>query len=96
MTELDEVYADRNRLAQLAAVLASRLGYEISIGLDEHEPAYPVLYIQLPTGQISWHIKVADLTLLDIDHVSWPAVNPWDGHDDREKKDRIEFYCKYG
>ncbi len=80
---LNEVYADRNRLAQLASHLAARLGYATGFDVTPQDPEWPVLYIDLPTGQVSWHIPRAQV---------WPHYTyqgTWDGHDNTVKANRI-------
>lgn len=80
---LNEVYADRNRLAQLLAYLAEKCGYVAGIEAVPDDPDWPVLYIDLPTGQVSWHIPRADL---------WPHSTyegAWDGHDNTLKANRM-------
>lgn len=81
MSDLDAVYAERNRL-----VIALAKHYPHGWGKDPAEPDWPVLYIDLPTGQVSWHFKKED------------AINSgllggydgeWDGHSDDEKYARL-------
>jgi|GEM_PF-2435163 len=80
------VYRER---AHLVANLASR--YPAVIATTD-EPDWPVIYIDTPTGQLSWHLAVADLDLFD--HVTRvPASDPrarWDGHTTAEKYDRLD------
>lgn len=72
---------------QLAAKLAERLGYRVGLGVDPDEPDWPVLFIDLPTGQLSWHIATGELIPV------WDDYNgAWDGHDHEEKADRIYRY----
>jgi hypothetical protein len=85
---LDEVYRDRNALAQLALVLALRCGLHGGIGTDPAEPDWPVVYLDLPDGtarrQVSWHIPQAELV------GGLPRyAGAWDGHDNAEKARRI-------
>ena len=89
MTQMDAVYADRNRLAQLAGRLAQELGMDVRWGVDPEEPAWPVLFIVLPDHmQVSWHIPEAGV-LLDA-----PEGGRWDGHTDDEKAARIAAYVQ--
>lgn len=67
----DTDYPTRYGYVLEAVALASRLGYPAGFAIDEKEPEWPVAYITLPTGQVSWHLpKFAD---------------PWDGHSTEEK-----------
>lgn len=83
--ELDDVYHDRNLLAQLAAVMARKLGYAGG-WRDGDDPAWPILTIDLPTGQVSWHVPKDDQ--LPICRYG----QPWDGHTTGEKWLRVERY----
>lgn len=80
---LNDVYADRNRLAQLAAYLAVQCGWRAGFEVKLSDAEWPVLYIDLPTGQVSWHIPRAE---------ELPAgryEGAWDGHDNTQKAHRI-------
>jgi hypothetical protein len=71
-------YDKRNTLTVSAMGAALTLGYGAGFKLDEKEPDWPVAYIDLPTGQVSWHI---------------PAyAGTWDGHDNAEKYRRVVSY----
>jgi len=87
---LGKVYGDRNHVAILAAELAKRAGYEVAIGTDPEEPDWPVLYIMLPTGQVSWHMKDKDLQGLTHRFPRRDIV--WDGHTVRQKNKRIRQF----
>ncbi|WP_160051269.1 hypothetical protein [Nocardiopsis sp. FR26] len=83
----DDVYRERARLAAyVAARHPSRLAYN-----DPDEPDWPVLYVDTPAGQLTWHLNPADLDL--VAHV--PIVAPddpaarWDGHTTPEKYRRL-------
>jgi hypothetical protein len=74
---------DTNHVIRYGLVLdalayAGHLGYVVGIALDPAEPAWPVVYIDLPTGQVSWHM---------------PAYGgEYDGHTTPEKYQRIRDY----
>jgi hypothetical protein len=89
MTTDQDVYTDRNLLAQLAAQLAERLGYRVWMGTDSKEPDWPVLFIELPTGQVSYHLPRSEIVIkLE------PEAAPWDGHSTDEKWRRIRLYLE--
>ncbi|MBM2623867.1 hypothetical protein JIG36_51100 [Actinoplanes sp. LDG1-06] len=71
-----DAYARRNRAVLVALGAAVAAGLSAGIGVD---PAYgtewPVVYIDLPTGQVSWHVTAYGPT--------------WDGHTTTEKYARI-------
>jgi hypothetical protein len=83
----DEIYEDRNLLAQLAAALAQMLGLASGVGTDPNEPDWPVIYLDLPTGQVSWHIPQHEL----VAHLE-PYLRDWDGHSSADKRDRIRQF----
>lgn len=85
----DAVYRER---AALVAHLASMLPAVLVHGADASEPEWPVCFVRLPTGQVSWHIAPADLDLFDhvpAVHASSPAAPKWDGHSTDEKYQRL-------
>jgi len=83
---MDEVYEDRNLLVQLVARLAGQLGIRTGIGVDEKEPEWPVIYVDLPTGQVSWHVPRDELL------ISLGRYDSWDGHSTADKRVRIERF----
>ena len=65
-------YDTRNALVLACVGVALACEYEAGIRFDEKEgPEWPVAFIELPTGQVSWHIKAHS--------------KPWDGHTTEEK-----------
>lgn len=76
---LAERYAKRNGLVLRALAYAIEAELPCGIGFDEKAGAeWPVVYIELPTGQVSWHL---------------PAYSPgWDGHTTLAKARRITGY----
>lgn len=63
-----------------AASLAAACGYRAGIRIDPLEPEWPVIYLELPTGQVSWHMA---------EHAT-----PWDGHDTDEKYRRCRAFAE--
>lgn len=81
--KLDQVgdYAPRNRAVLLAVGAAVNAGYETGFAFDPNaeNPAYPIVaYIQLPFGQVSWHLP------------EFGAA--WDGHTTEEKYQRCRAF----
>jgi hypothetical protein len=76
----DSNYEKRNWLVLEAMIYAHHLGYETGIGTDPETPGWPVVYIDLPTGQTSWHIP--------------EYQKSWDGHSTSMKIRRIEEYIE--
>jgi hypothetical protein len=84
-------YAERNLVAQLAAYFAADGDWPVWWGVDPAEPEWPVLYIEGPTGQLSWHLPKAEAigTYPDFGGHFAPPGPEWDGHSTETKDDRI-------
>lgn len=89
----EQIYKERDMILVLLARLAIENGYTVGIGIDEEKPDIwkYVLYIDLPTGQVSWHILENELP--------WFSFVPgyekiWDGHSRKEKYLRLLKYAK--
>lgn len=85
----DQAYYDRNQAVLLAAKLAGQLGYYVGARADADEPGWTLIYIELPTGQVSWHIPDDEL----IGEFP-PYTKTWDGHDVEEKRRRIADFLR--
>ena len=81
--EKDGAYHERN---QVVAALAKL--FPSGIAVDPNEPDWPVLYIDLPDGQVSWHFQRSEaLELL----AGIPKYDgEWDGHSTEEKYARLQ------
>lgn len=87
-SSLDEAHQDRNMLALAFAKVCIDSGYVVGIKEDpEENDNWPVLFIELPTGQVSWHIPRNEL-IGDISQYS----GCWDGHTLKEKRDRLKDF----
>lgn len=89
---LEDAYFDRNQAVQVLAAMAMALGHRVGLKADPEEPAWPVLYVDLPTGQVSWHLPIEEVTIED-----WPVYEgAWDGHTLGTKRARItRFLAEY-
>lgn len=88
VTASEVIYRERHHLAaHLAAIYPSVM----VLNADPAEPDWPVLYIQLPTGQVSWHVAPADMDLFC--HVPVGSAQ-WDGHDVEEKYRRLDEHTR--
>ena len=74
-------YAARECGVLMAVAEARALGYEAGFRIDPAEPEWPVAFIQLPTGQVSWHMPQFPLE--------------WDGHTTEEKNARIVSFFRF-
>jgi hypothetical protein len=84
--ELDDVYAERNAVVLAFAAMALSAGWRIGQLADEAEPDWPVLMIDTPAGQVSWHFRAEDMPDL-----SPPYPGEWDGHETPEKYERLRI-----
>ena len=74
----DTNYAIRNPKILQALGVAAELGYPCGVRIDKDEPTWPVVYIELPVGQVSWHLP---------EH-----IEVFDGHTTKIKYKRIERF----
>lgn len=81
----DQAYFDRNQAALAFARLALARGWAVGVGIDPAEPDWPVLYVDTPEGQVSWHLPA-----VEVDVKAWPRYpGQWDGHSVDEKRRRL-------
>jgi hypothetical protein len=85
-----EYYDFRNDMVMNAVMFARNIGYKA--GYQVHQPITDMIeknwdyrwgviaFIELPTGQISWHLESPDII--------------YDGHGYQEKHERIQNYLK--
>jgi hypothetical protein len=88
----DAAYLERNQCVALLAKLAHRLGWDVGVGRHPDTDAEwgnewrNILFIELPTGQVSWHFHDSNMELLE----GLPRYQkPWDGHDTPAKYRRV-------
>jgi hypothetical protein len=81
---LHAVYKERGQVVLALARLAQAQGWTVGRMVDAEAPDWPVLMIDTPEGQISWHFKTDELPL---DLPLYDGV--WDGHDTEEKYRRL-------
>jgi hypothetical protein len=85
---MESVYRERAHLvAHLAAAYPSTIGYH-----DPAEPDWAVVIVDLPTGQVSWHVSPDDMDLFG--HVARSDTNAWDGHSTEEKYQRLDEHAR--
>lgn len=89
--EIEGLYTERAQcvlaLARAAKAAGCVVGFRNDPALDEVEAArWPVLFLDLPTGQVSWHMAAEDRrSASDIGDYS----GEWDRHDTAEKYRRL-------
>ncbi len=84
---INEVYTERNKVIALAAKLALMQGYKAwkVPTVDD----WPLVFIELPLAQLSWHIPIAEIDLFDFLPY---GDNTWDGHSTADKYNRLERF----
>lgn len=81
------VYRER---AALVAYFAAIYPSAIVHGADPENPGWPVIYVDSPKGQLSWHLSGGDLDLFPhVPVVEGDRAPVWDGHSTAEKYERI-------
>jgi len=93
----NKVYTERNLCVALIASYAQWFGHKVGIkehmGDDWEDDWRNVLFIDLPTGQVSWHLHKDEL-------VNFPDIGPYageyDGHTTEEKYKRIQAFIHLG
>lgn len=86
-------YAERNQVVALLARVAPWTGWGAGIGRHPESDAtwerdwMTIVFIDLPTGQASWHFHDSEYSLL----AGLPTyLKPWDGHSTEEKYRRVK------
>jgi len=93
----DQAYKERDMCVALIARMALALGYRVWLAqhpdADWEDDWRTIVYIDLPTGQVSWHIHDSEREwfLRDLHYNSNPDLI-WDGHDTAEKYRRVLEY----
>lgn len=76
--QTDENYAKRNTAIYQAVATARAAGFIANVAPDASDPRWCIAYIELPEGQVSWHI---------------PAhPTKWDGHTTEQKYARCATF----
>jgi hypothetical protein len=73
-------YNERNDAIMSAVAFATQVGFQAGFKPDGDDTEYVLAFIDLPTGQVSWHVP------------AYPAE--WDNHTTEEKYRRVEAYIK--
>lgn len=86
-------YQERDRLVAAFAHLAWRHGVHVGVGEHEGEDWEDdwrtVIYLDLPAGQVSWHVHESERLWFD---GLPPYDGGWDGHDTDEKYRRLAAF----
>lgn len=88
----DGAYSERNKCVAGLARMALALGLTAGLGrhsnLDDswEDDWRNIVFIDLPSGQVSWHIHDSELPQFEF---LPPYEKPWDGHSTEEKYQRV-------
>lgn len=89
----DAAYAERDKCLVLLALMAQRLGLTVGIGQHVDVPGVHwdydwrnILFIDLPAGQVSWHIHDSETAMF---YFVGAYAGEWDGHTTDEKYQRV-------
>jgi hypothetical protein len=80
--DTEQLYTERNGMIMVAMTFAVNAGIPVGVRIDAKEPEWPVVFFELPTGQVSWHIP--------------QHINEWDGHTTEEKYKRVKRFVESG
>lgn len=83
----DHAYYDRNQVVEVMAIMASKL--ENNYGIKRVNDEWGIVYVDLPTGQVSYHIPLSNLNA----HLP-EYQGEWDGHKLDEKRKRMREYIE--
>lgn len=89
--ERDAAYRERNQVVAGLARLVVATGGRAWLGQHEEDPKWDpewktIVFIDGPTGQLSWHLHDSDVSLFDgLPH----GLNTWDRHDTPTKYERV-------
>lgn len=92
LVQKDMYLSERNRGVALIARMAIALGLPAGLGRHEEEDKdwdddwRNIVFIDLPTGQVSWHIHDSDLPMFEF---LGQYRGQWDGHTTEEKYQRV-------
>lgn len=86
----DAAYVERNKCVALIARMAVALGLDAGLGRHEGEDWEDdwrnIVFVDLPSGQVSWHIHDSDLGWFEF---LGQYKGVWDGHSTEEKYQRV-------
>ncbi len=86
--EKDSVYEERNRVvALLASLFPSSLERHPDEDTEWEDDWRWIVFIDLPTGQVSWHIHDSQMSLFA--NIAPHGGRVWDGHTTEEKYARV-------
>lgn len=96
--KLNAVYRERDLVLAMVAHIAKDAGYTVGLRLHEDDSKQQwedewrnVLFIELPTGQCSWHMHASELEYFK--HLGYYPKS-WDKHSTEEKYERVKKFVR--
>ena len=88
--EKNDAYLERNLVVcALSKLFPAWLGkHDLEQDPNWYKEWVNIVYIQLPTGQVSWHFH-EDLLPMFENHLEYDPYEKWDGHTTAEKYERL-------
>lgn len=91
----DSAYAERNNLVLLlAGIYDSWMEKHPESDESWDDDWRNIVFIQLPTGQASWHIHDSEYNRFKLVIKKFKTGNSWDGHTTEQKYERVEQAAK--
>jgi hypothetical protein len=75
---VEAAYTARALAIYEALAACTVLGIPAGIRIDRLDPDWPVAFLEIPSGQVSWHLKAHPV--------------PWDGHTKEEASRRLHTF----
>ena len=85
MSDLDNAYAERNRLV---AALSRITGWPTWTATAPDAEGFSIVYIESPAGQLSWHVQDSEMEQFGPLLKGYVGAS-WDGHSTEEKYARL-------
>lgn len=91
-TFLDQLYEERAKILVAFALLCKTIGHRVGFRDDPKTPGWPVLFIDLPEGQVSWHFS-AEMREGIAGEIG-VYLDEWDGHTTEQKYERLAAFAR--
>ena len=87
---LQDAYFDRNQVVMALALLCRAYRLPVGIQIPGGDSDWPILFIDLPQGQVSWHLPANEIT------TEFPLYSgEWDGHTLEQKRERLAAFIEH-
>lgn len=93
---MDDLYRERAACVGALIKAAESKGWVCCWWIDPEEGLdWPIVCIELPTGQVTWHLAKMDFDQLGLERLEKVDARRWDGHPTSEKYRRLRE-CDWG